>query len=53
MTEINKALRPYFDDYNAEKGFYEILFRPQFACRDRDCCGWDRDWETIAMISSF
>lgn len=36
MTEVNKSKSPYYDDYNEEKNFHEILFRPRFAVQTRE-----------------
>lgn len=36
MTTVNKALRPYYDDYNEQKNYYEILFRPSVAVQTRE-----------------
>lgn len=36
MTEVNKNQAPYFDDYNEEKNFHEILFRPARAVQVRE-----------------
>ena len=34
MTKLN--IRPYFDDYNEDKQFYQILFRPSFPIQGRE-----------------
>lgn len=36
MSTVNKALRPYFDDYEADKDYYEVLFRPSVAVQTRE-----------------
>ena len=36
MSEINLNSAPYFDDYNPEKGFHRILFRPGYAVQGRE-----------------
>ena len=28
MTEVNKSVAPYYDDYDKTKNFHEMLFRP-------------------------
>lgn len=32
----NLDIRPYFDDYDADKQFYQILFRPSYAIQARE-----------------
>jgi hypothetical protein len=32
----NLNIRPYFDDYNEDKQFYQILFRPSYAIQARE-----------------
>lgn len=34
ITDLNKE--PYWDDYNEDKGFYKILFRPGYAVQTRE-----------------
>lgn len=36
MTQADKSRSPYFDDYNPEKNFHEILFRPRYAVQTRE-----------------
>ena len=36
MTTVNKAISPYFDDYNESKNYYEILFRPKKSVQTRE-----------------
>jgi hypothetical protein len=36
MTIVDKSRSPYFDDYNADKGFQEVLFVPSRAVQVRE-----------------
>ena len=33
---LNLNTKPYFDDYNEDKGFHRVLFRPSFAVQARE-----------------
>ena len=34
--KTNLNVSPYFDDYNASKNFYKVLFRPGYAVQTRE-----------------
>jgi len=36
MTIVDKSRSPYFDDYNEDKGFQEVLFVPSRAVQVRE-----------------
>jgi hypothetical protein len=36
MSTVNKSRSPYFDDYNRDKGFHEILYTPAKAVQVRE-----------------
>ena len=36
MTEVDKSRSPYFDDYNRDDNYYEMLFRPRRAVQTRE-----------------
>src|SRR5690554_3273615 len=36
MTQVDKSKSPYYDDYRADKNYYEILFRPRRAVQTRE-----------------
>lgn len=33
---VNTSISPYYDDYNEEKGYYRVLFRPGAAVQARE-----------------
>ena len=36
MAEVNKSNSPYFDDYNPDKKYHEVLYRPRRAVQVRE-----------------
>ena len=36
MAQVDKSARPFYDDFNEDKKFYDILFRPGFAVQTRE-----------------
>src|SRR5690625_825502 len=36
MDKINTRLKPYFNDYDENKGYHTILFRPSYAVQTRE-----------------
>ena len=36
MSQINLDTSPYFDDYDADKDYYKVLFKPGFPVQARE-----------------
>lgn len=36
MSLVNRAVRPYFDDFDPNKRYYDVLFRPSYAVQTRE-----------------